>query len=367
NSISADQIESMNVLKDASSTALYGSRGSNGVIVITTKSGRFNSGSRVQVTASTGMSTPAVELHDLMRTDQYMQYAWEASRNSLVAGGADPVTAGQNAADQLITDLAYNPYNVPNPIDANGNLVPGARLLWETDWEREMLRGIALRQDYGVSMSGGSEKTKYFLSANYLNQDGSVKTSNFERITTRLNLESQVSDWITMGLSSAFTTSSQNFPEQSGSSYQSSIQWIYSISSVYPLYRRNASGGLILDGFGDPIYDYGVNVDLQPVNGSRSALNNENAVGSLYNYKNITNRTNLNLNGFAQFDFTDWLTFRSQLTYEQYLFDSFLYAHHEVGYASSVNGRITQNRDLTTTVNFVNSINIDKSFGDHTI
>src|SRR5690606_27746951 len=98
NSISADQIESMNVLKDASSTALYGSRGSNGVIVITTKSGRFNSGSRVQVTASTGMSTPAVELHDLMRTDQYMQYAWEASSNSLVAGGADPVTAGLKAA-----------------------------------------------------------------------------------------------------------------------------------------------------------------------------------------------------------------------------------------------------------------------------
>src|SRR5690606_13562094 len=156
--------------------------------------------------------------------------------------------AGQTASAELITNLGYNPYNVATPVDANGNLVPGANLLWETDWENEMLRGAALRQDYGITMSGGSEKSKYFLSANYLNQDGSVKTSNFERITTRLNLESKVKDWITLGLNSAFTTSKQNFPEQSGSSYQSSIQWIYSISSVYPLYRRDANGGLILDG-----------------------------------------------------------------------------------------------------------------------
>lgn len=366
NSISADQIESMNVLKDASSTALYGSRGSNGVIVITTKKGGFNAEPTIKVTAVGGMSTPAVELHDVMGTDQYMRFSWEASRNANIANGQDPATAGANAAAELITDLGYNPYNVAQPVDANGNIVPGAALLWETDWAEEMLNDAAIRQEYGVNLSGGGESTRYFLSANYLEQEGSVKESNFERITTRLNLESDVKDWLTVGLNAAYSTSDQNFPEQSGNSYQSSTQWIYSVPSVYPLYRRDAGGALIMDAFGNPIYDYGANGD-QIVNAVRPTFGNENAVGSLYNYQNLYGRSNINLNGYAQFKLTDYLSFKSNLSYEEYLFDSFVYAHNEVGYASNVGGRINQNRDITSTTNFINSLNFNKTFGEHNV
>nr|WP_274704454.1 TonB-dependent receptor [Salinimicrobium profundisediminis] len=365
NSISADQIESMNVLKDASSTALYGSRGSNGVIVITTKKGAFNSEPGLTVTAIGGVSTPAVELHDVLGTNQYMTYAWEASRNAYVAAGNAPAAAGQLASNNLISQLGYNPYDVAQPVDANGNLVPGANLLWETDWEDEILRSAALRQEYTVGLNGGGEKTRYFLSANYLEQEGSVKESNFERVTTRLNLESDVRDWLKVGLNTAYSTSSQNYPTQSGSSYQSSIQWIYSVASLYPLYRRDEQGGLILDGFGDPIYDYGQNEGL--VNASRPVFNNENAVGSLYKYRILNKRHNFNANGFAELTFTDYLSFRSNLSYEQYVFDSYNYADTEVGYASNVGGRITQNRNVTTTTNFINSLNFNKTFGNHTI
>ncbi|MGM1057393.1 MAG: SusC/RagA family TonB-linked outer membrane protein [Bacteroidota bacterium] len=367
NTISGDQIESMNVLKDASSTALYGSRAANGVIVITTKKGGFNSAPKITLSTTSGLSSPAVDLHDTFGAENYLQFSWEAARNSLqYVSGQSRELAGQNASEDLINNLGYNPYSVDNPIDANGNLVAGANLLWDTDWADAMLNNTALRTEHTVNLSGGSENTRYFLSANYLDQEGSVKTSDFERITTRLNLETNVSDWLTVGLNTSLSTQSQNQPTQSGNSFQSSIQWIYTMSSIYPLYQRDANGGLILDNSGNPIYDYGARSG-QSVNANRPLLQNENAAGSLYNYDNYNNRTSVTANGFANIEFTDYLSFRSNLSYENYLFDSFTYANNEVGYASNVGGRVSQNRDITTTLNFINSLNFDKSFGEHNI
>ncbi|NJX17047.1 TonB-dependent receptor, partial [Tamlana crocina] len=157
----------------------------------------------------------------------------------------------------------------------------------------------------------------------YLEQEGTVKESNFERITTRLNLESEVKDWLKLGLNTSFSKSEQNYPAQSGTSYQSAIQWIYGVSSVYPLYRRGEDGSLITDSAGDPIYDYGA-TGGQTLNAVRPIFGNENAVGSLYNYINLNNRTNFNANGFATITFTDYLSFTTNLSYEEYMFDGFV-------------------------------------------
>ncbi|WBU90061.1 SusC/RagA family TonB-linked outer membrane protein [Cellulophaga omnivescoria] len=367
NSISGDQIESMNILKDASSTALYGSRAANGVVLITTKKGSYNSGSKITVSAVSGFSTPAVALHDRIGNDDMMRYSWEAERNkNLYITGQSATDAGINASQSLISNLGYNPYNVAQPVDQNGNLVPGATSLWETDWEDEMLRSAAQRNEYTVSISGGGESSRFFLSANYLNQEGAVRESDFERFTTRLNLETEVKDWLTVGLNTSLSTSKQNFPTQSGSTFQSSYQWIYSMSSIYPLYRRNENGGLVLDNSGNRIYDYG-STPGQSVNGSRPLLGNENAVGSLYNYDDVNKRTNALVNGFAKIKFSDNLSFKTNLSYENYLFDSNSYDAYDVGVASSVGGRVAQDRDITTTFNFTNSLNYDKTFGDHSI
>ncbi|MBJ7880215.1 SusC/RagA family TonB-linked outer membrane protein [Gelidibacter salicanalis] len=368
NSISGDQIESMNVLKDASSTALYGSRAANGVILITTKKGALNSKPTLQLTAVTGFSEPAVDLHKTIGTNDFMRYSWEAERNNqLYVGNLTPAAAAAAASQNLIPTLGYNPYGtLAQPVDANGNLLPGANLLWETDWKDAILRKAALRSEYSLSLSGGGTNTRYFLSANYLNQEGSVKESDFERITTRLNLESSINEWLTVGLNSSLSNSKQNFPEQSGNTYQSSIQWIYSMSSVYPLYRRNTNGGLILDDFGNTIYDYGSTPE-QAQNGTRPLFGNENAAGSLYNYETLNNRTAVTANGFANIDFTDDLSFRSTVSYENYLFDGYEYNAYNIGSASSVGGRVSQDRDITTTLNFTNAFNYDKTFGDHAI
>jgi TonB-linked SusC/RagA family outer membrane protein len=366
NTISADQVESINVLKDASSTALYGSRGSNGVILITTKRGRFDTPVKVSISSSVGFANQAVKFHDLLDSDTYMEYSWEALRNSnQYIGGQDAITAGQDASDDLVTILGYNPYGIPNPVDASGNLVSSTKL-WDTDWASLLFNNSALRSENSLSVSGGSDSTTYFFAANYLAQEGSITTSHFDRITVRMNVDTRINQWFNIGLNAFYSSSEQNYPTQEGTSFQSATQWVFTIPSIYPVYRRDDAGQLILDSSGAPIYDYGNNPG-QIVNGIRPDFGGENAVGALYNYDVLNNRDNFTANTYAQINFTENLSFKTNLAYEKYLLDSFSYVNSEVGYAAGVGGRVSQDRDITTTTNLINALNYNKNFGDHTI
>jgi TonB-linked SusC/RagA family outer membrane protein len=367
NTISADQIETINVLKDASATALYGSRAANGVLLITTKKGKLNQPAQFSFNASVGLANQAVKMHDFVDTDTYTRYSWEAVKNAhQYVNGETAADAAQLATDELITGwLQYNPYGIPKPVNTDGTLVTTDKL-WDTDWKKHIQNTNAVRHDYSMSVSGGSDKTTFFLSANYLNQEGSVQTSDFKRFTTRLNLDSKLNNWFSVGLNTAFSTQSQNYPDQAGTSYQSAIAWLYNVPSYYPLYRHDEAGNLVLDNFGKPIYDYGNTVG-QLLNGARPTLAGENAVGALYNYDVENDRNNFSGTGYAQVDFTDYLSFRTIVGYENYLLDAFNYAHNEFGYAANVKGRVTNQRDITTGLTNTNVLNFNKSFGDHNV
>lgn len=369
NSIPQDQVESISVLKDASATALYGSRAANGVIIITTKKGRLNSKPRVSVTSLVGVSTSAVKFHETLGAQDFMLGTWEAIRNNrIVNGGEDAATAGAYASQNLVNNLGYNPYNVGTPVDANGNIVPGAELLWDTDWRKALINESAFKQEHRFNVSGGSDNTTYFLGADYLDMSGNVKTSKFERIGIRANVDSKVNNWLKVGVNSSFTSSSQNYPTQSGSTYQSAIQWIYTMPNVFPIYMRNEEGALILDTFGNPQYDYGNNASSgRLINAQREILNNENALGALYNYQIRYNRYDMFANGFAEVSFTDWLKLRSQGSFQLYTYDSNEYSHYLYGNAGSVGGRVSQARDLAKTINWTNSLNFDKRWGNHKV
>jgi len=363
NTISSDQIDNMSVLKDASSTALYGSRGANGVILITTKRGRLGSPPKVNFSTLIGVSGNAVPLHKLVDSDTYMKYSWEGQRNAYqYVNNQTAATAGLNASNILISNLGYNPYNATNPVDANGKLVTTQKK-WDTNWADLMLNNSAIRKEHTLGVNGGSDKTAYSFTTNYLGQEGNVVTSNFERVTTRLSIDSKVNDWFSAGITSFYSSSSQNYPTQSGNSFQSAIQWIYTVPSIYPVYRRDQTGALITDGNGNNIFDYGANSGA--LNAVRPTLGNENAYGSLYNYKIRNRRDNLTLNAYLQFTLAKDLIFKTNLAYDKYLFDSYNYANNEVGYAQSVRGRVTQNRDITTSTNMINSLNYKKSIGNH--
>ncbi|QSB26424.1 TonB-dependent receptor [Flavobacterium sp. CLA17] len=367
NAISADQIETISVLKDASSTALYGSRGSNGVILITTKRGKLNSAPRVSFTTQVGFADNAVKLHELLGSDDYMKYTWEGIRNTnQYVNLQAPALAGTNASNSLVSRLGYNPYTVAQPVDANGNLVTTNKK-WDTNWEDLLLNDAAVRKEHTLSLSGGSDNTRYFFTSNYLSQEGNVKTSKFERMTTRLSIDTKVNEWLKAGVTMFYSTSDQNFPTQSGSSFQSAVQWIYTIPSIYPAFRRDGAGDLVTDDKGNTIYDYGSGATGQLLNATRPQLSTENALGALYNYKIGYKRDNYTANAYLEFTLAKDLTFKTNLAYDKYLYDNFEYSSNEFGNAASVGGRVTQNRDITTSVNFFNGLNYKKSFGDHNL
>lgn len=363
NAISPDEVESMTVLKDASSTSLYGSRGANGVIVITTKKGSFDQSPQISFRATAGMANIGVDLHRIEDINTASELQWEAIRNGYIDAGQDLATANQSAVDNFVSQMGYNPYNSPTPIGLDGKLV-STDTKWDTNWADSLIDDAAIRQEYSLGISGGSKSTTYNFTANYLDQEGSVQTSSFDRLTTRLNLNSNIREWLQVGVNTSYSTSSQNFPTQSGNSYQSPIQWIYSVSSYYPLHRRDVNGELILDGFGNPIYDYG-NTPGQGLNAQRPVLGGENAVGALYYYKNDFKRDNISLNSYIKIDLTDWLSWRTQATYQKYFFDSYQYVHNEYGYAANVGGRVTQDRDYTKSINMINQLSFNKTFAEN--
>ena len=371
NTISQDQIESISVLKDASSASLYGSRAANGVIIITTKRGKRNSQAKVSVRTQYGISNPAVGIHDLVGSEDYLKLNWQAIRNNnIYQFGQTPTLASQNATNQLIPTLGYNPYSVTNPIGTNGELVSGANLLWNTSWEETLLRKNVARVNHTLSISGGGENNNYFMSLDYLNDEGPVIVSDFERIAVRGAFDTDVNDWLKAGLTSSYSRSHSNNPDQTSGSTTQAISWIYSNSSIYPIYVRDENGQLILDANGQQVYDLG-NGNGRPigqtVNSIRPGINGENILASILLGSENRVRSNFVGSAYTELSFLDKFKFRSTLNYENYLFDSHSFNDDLIGAASPVNGRVSKQRNITTTLNAIQALSYNDTFDKHNV
>jgi len=296
-----------------------------------------------------------------------MKYTWEALRNKvLYIDKKSEQEAAQSATDGLIDYVGYNPYNVEKPVGVDGNIVPGASLLWDTDWEDIILRDVAVRREYGLNVSGGSDKTTYFFSSNYLDQEGAIEKSDFNRITTRLSINSKVNSWFSAGLNTSFSKSISNNPVQKGGLAVNTMGWINSVSNIYPLYRRDEKGKFLLDSQGNKIFDYGFD-KKQSINGTRPINSNINAYGSLLLDDNVQTRTQYTASGYAEIQFTPYLKFKSTLSYENYLYDKNEFTNGLYGDAKEVQGRTSKQRDFIETINFTNQLSFNKNFGDHTL
>lgn len=344
--INPNDIESMNVLKDATATALYGSRAANGVILLTTKTGKKGRDAAINVYSSLGVTSRAVKEYPFVTSEQYMKLSWEALKNQAVDQGlANP---GQYASDNLIGLLKYNPYNVVKPIDASGNLVNGAELLWNTDWAKEIENENMLRRNVGINISGGSDKLRYFLSGDYLNQDGYVIKSNFRRISARLNVDADLRKWLTVGLKTSVSSSNQNYPDQSGSAFRNAVQFGRMLSSIYPLYTRGENGELLLDGNGNPQYDFGFAAAGRTVNVGRPVASGANAIAIQMLDKNLYERLLSSINTYADVKLARDLKFRSSFGIDRYVFTGSTYQNPLYGDAASIKGRVGKERDLTS-------------------
>ncbi len=201
-SLNPNDIESISVLKDASSAAIYGTRGANGVILITTKRGRLGDRPRVTFNVRTG-TTRAINQYDLLNTQEYGELLWlqAANRgipptNALYGDGETPVIpdyilpagASEGSAEVNPELYVYPSYTI---VKANKE---------GTDWYDEIFQS-GLIQEYNLSVSGGSQNTSYAFSAGYLNEEGFIIHSGFERFSFRANTDAKLTEWLKIGQS----------------------------------------------------------------------------------------------------------------------------------------------------------------------
>ncbi|MEJ8844296.1 SusC/RagA family TonB-linked outer membrane protein [Lacibacter sp. H375] len=265
--INPDDVENITVLKDASATALYGSRAGNGVVMITTKKGKKGKNS-ISVKIAQGFSQRGLQEYDRVGPNEYYPVMWEAYRNSLVyrASGAISLDSANRVASGLtsrngISDLlAYNPFNVARNqiVGVDGKLNANAQLLYadDLDWTKELMRN-GVRKDYGINFSGGTDKADYFLSMGYLKEDGYTIQTDFERYSIRLNTNVRPLEWLKTGLNvtsnySKFNTSSD------GGGIVNPFTFTRNLGPIYPYYAHNmTTGQYVLDAGGNRIWDLG--------------------------------------------------------------------------------------------------------------
>lgn len=273
--INQEDIESITILKDASSTSLYGSRAANGVVLITTKSGTIGGETKVSASVQHGFVSRAVPLYAEVNPGQYYQSMWQALKNSS-AGGGDGAFASAN----IYNSLGYNPFNVANDqiVGADGVLNPNASVVYQSlDWY-DVMEQSNTRTNYNVNVSSGGENHSIFFSTSYLEEGGYVRTSEYDRLTTRLNANFNANNWLTLGGSANVTTSNSRGPSSAGAgSIVNPFGFAKNIGSIYPVYVNDQSGNLVLDEANNPIFDGGegfseFNIGSRPINQGRHAL-----------------------------------------------------------------------------------------------
>lgn len=336
NSIPTQDIESLTILKDASANSMYGSRGANGVIIITTKSGKAGKVS-IDFDANWGMNTRGIPNYDIISDPgEYYEMMYESYRNSLIdeMGWAN---ASLYAANNLISkNLKYNIYKdvadneIINPY--TGKLNPNAtQRKWQDDWTKDPFHN-GLRQEYKVSASTGTETTKAYFSLGYLGDEGYMVGSGFERFNGRMKIDQKVGKYINIGGSIGYTrTGMKTFGDESGN-YSNIFMFSQAIAPIYPIYLYNENGSLWLDENGNRRYDWGTEY-TRPYAGEQNPLAAAEANINKSYTDNITSR------GYFNIKFLKDFTFTASIAYDVQSSRQSEFATPIGGDAANVNGR----------------------------
>ena len=273
--VNPNDIESMTVLKDASATALYGARGANGVVIITTKKARGKQDAEVTFDAKWGSNSRLVPQYDVIDNPaQYYETQYASLYNSYLLGGASVADAYKRANQNLFNGnnggVGYQVYTVPdgqNLIGTNGKINPNATLGYydgeyyycPDDWY-DLTFHNSFRQEYNVSVTGGTDRLSYYAGVGFLQDGGTVANSDYKRYTARTNVEYKAKKWLTLTTNMGFTHRDSQDPTY-GTTWGSSGNLFYitnNIGPIYPLYVRtlDANGNpQILRENGITIYD----------------------------------------------------------------------------------------------------------------
>jgi len=264
-------VESISVLKDAASAALYGNRASNGVVLITTKKGKMGK-LHVGLDMKQGSYSRGIPEYDRTNARQWMEAEWMNLKNARMSNnGEDAATAGAYASANLINDIAYlNIFNKANDqlFTTDGKLVSDAQILAgyqdDLDWYDQAVRS-GYRQEYNINAYGSTDKSDYRFSAGYLDENGYLKDSGFERFSGNMAINVQPTKWFKAGMNLMGTH--QNYSNTNGSSdgsYTNVFMYARNIAPIYPVHLHDVNTGeYILDINGQKQYDSGTYTDAE--------------------------------------------------------------------------------------------------------
>ena len=266
--LNPQDIESMSVLKDAASAALYGNRASNGVILITTKKGKQGK-LNVSLDIKQGTYSRGIPEYERMGIRDWMHAEWMNLKNNRMAAGDDAATAGKYASENLVNDRIWlNIFNVDDKelFDSNGYLVSNAQIKGtygeDIDWYDQAI-GNGHREEYNINANGATDKADYLLSLGYLNENGYLKTSGFDRISGRVAVNVQPKKWFKTGLN--LNVTHQNYDSRYGTSsdgYTNPFMYCRNIAPIYPVHLHDVNtGNYLLDEMGNKQYDGGSYID----------------------------------------------------------------------------------------------------------
>ena len=380
NHINPADIESITVQKDAASNALYGARGANGVIMVTTKRAKVGD-ARVTFDGKWGLNTRALQTYDYVdNAGEYYALHYQALYNNYLLGGKSASEA-HLLANELLTSnnpggLGYNVMTVPagqTLIGSNGKLNPNATVgrkvnyegqdywLQPDDWLNALYKP-SFRQEYNVNVSAAGEKANFFASFGYLDNNGIIEGSRQQRYTTRLRADYQAKKWFKVGGNFSYTnmTSYQGDSSEGASDGGNVFATALKTAPIYPIFIRNGQGGHIYDKWGFPIYDIGngANAGMMRTTGGTS-----NELQDIQLNKYTSNDNAFSASGFAEVRFYRDLKFifNAGMNLDEMRGTDLLNPYY--GQFASEGGIVSKNHDRQISYNLQQLLNYTHTFG----
>lgn len=321
--LNPNDIESYEILKDGAATAIYGSRAANGVILITTKKGAIG---KAQFTyeGNYGVAS-AHKRYDLLGAQDFVTIQNEKYANA----GSPAVAALETRPDGSIVD---------------------------TDWQGLIFRNAG-QQNHNLTVSGGADKTRYFVSFGLSDMEGISISNSLKRYSFRANIEQEVNSWLTAGFNSGVTRQENYGPLTNSNSLSGNIFGVLRMLPNVDAYDVNDPTGYNIDDLNPRSLGRGANKDVVA-----NGIPNQLFVAT----HDIRRSTSLRLigNAFLQAKLTDGLTFRTQLGIDGAYIDDFLYQDARHGDGLGANGRIAQYYSPINRWNWQNILSYNATFNE---